>query len=76
MSTESRSIRGVMGVGEVGMVDDAQEIPKQKKRSFREILGLHEDRVGPIPGGLAAWLGSVIIWVTLVWVVFGVLLKK
>jgi hypothetical protein len=34
-------------------------------------LGLHEDRVGPIPGGLAAWLGAAIFWSGLAWLIFG-----
>jgi hypothetical protein len=44
---------------------------REKKRSFAEWLGLHEDRVGPIPGGVAAWLGAALFWVLLMWAIFG-----
>jgi hypothetical protein len=72
MSVGSGSINGTMERSEVGLLEETREIPRRQRRSLREIIGLDDDRVGPIPGGVAAFLGSAIFWVTLVWVVFGV----
>ncbi len=72
MSGESGSITGIFERGDAGAIDEIRESPK-RKRSLREVLGLHEDRVGPIPGGLAAWLGSALFWFGLVYLLFGIL---
>jgi hypothetical protein len=41
------------------------------RRKLAQRLRLHEDRVGFIPDGLAAWTGSAIFWTLLAWFVFG-----
>jgi hypothetical protein len=52
-------------------LEECEENAAPKRRAVAEWLGLHEDRVGPIPGGLAAWLGSVLFWIIVTWIVFG-----
>ena len=64
---------GVVGA-ETAVESACQEeysVASSKKKGMRERLGLHEDRIGPIPGGVAAWVGSAIFWSFLAWLFFG-----